>query len=136
MHAWYGPYDTINTAVSDKSFVQDPVELEHAPGRFDIGDDAKLKTFPPTIYNVYPYHYTKEIVCVRASVCPDGRSPEVALTPRPWLAFRSTEKPGGVVDGRAEIVWTITTGLSMRMASTSSYVGTRESGKIDRHTWK
>ena len=44
------------------------------------------------------YHYTKEIVCV----CPDGRSPEVALTPRPWLAFRSTEKPGGVADSRAE----------------------------------
>ena len=41
--------------------------------------------------------------CVRASVCPNGRSPEVALTPRPsWLAFRSIEKPGGVGDDRAE----------------------------------
>ena len=69
---------------------------------------------------------------MRASVCPDGRSPEVALTPRPWLAFRSTEKPGGVVDGRAESTWTIL----LRMASTSSYVGTRGNGKIDRHTWK
>ena len=39
---------------------------------------------------------------MRASACPDGRSPEVASTPRPWLAFRSTEKLGGFVDGRAE----------------------------------
>ena len=39
---------------------------------------------------------------MRAFVCLDGRSLEVALTPRPWLAFRSTGKPGGVGDGRAE----------------------------------
>ena len=60
-------------------------------------------------YTPCNYNYTKEIMCVRASVCPDGRSPEVSLTPRPWLAFRSTEKPGGVVDGRAVSAWTTTT---------------------------
>ena len=50
------------------------------------------------------YHYTKEICSVPACVCLSchGRSPEVALTPRPWLALRSTEKLGGVGDGRAE----------------------------------
>ena len=39
-------------------------------------------------------------------VCPDGRSLEVALTLHPWLAFRSTEKPGQFGDGRAESTWT------------------------------
>ena len=33
---------------------------------------------------------------MRVSVCLDGRSP------RPWLAFQSTKKPGYVGDGRAE----------------------------------
>ena len=52
------------------------------------------------------------IVCV----CPGGRSPEVALTPRPWLAFRSTEKPRGVGDGRAESAWTtIANGLDVQL---------------------
>ena len=53
---------------------------------------------------------------MRASICPDGRSLEVALTLRPWLAFRSMEKPGGVVDGRAESAWTTTTnGLNVQL---------------------
>ena len=39
--------------------------------------------------------------CVSLSVLTGGL-PEVTLTPGPWLSFRSTEKAGGVGDGRAE----------------------------------
>ena len=63
------------------------------------------------------YYCTKrEIVCVRASVCPDMRSLKVALTPRLWLAFQSTEKPGGVWNSRAESAWiTIANGLDVQL---------------------
>ena len=61
----------------------------------------------------------------------DPVTPEVALTPHPWLAFRGRENPGGVGDGRAESAWTtIANGLD------SSYINARGNSKIEGHTWK
>ena len=53
------------------------------------------------------------IICV----CPfHWRSPKGALTPRPWRAFLSTEKPGGVGDGGAESALTsIANGLNIQL---------------------
>ena len=48
---------------------------------------------------------------MRACICPDRRSPEVAMTLRPRLGFwRSTEKSEGVRSDRAESTTTISNG--------------------------
>ena len=60
-----------------------------------------------------------------------GKSPEVALTPSPKLAFRSTDKSGHLRDGKAESART-----TIANVSTFSYVGTRGNNKRERHTWK
>ena len=69
--------------------------------------------------------YRREVTgCVRAY----GR--EVVLTPRPWLAFRSTCKEAWTRWGWVHELRTLV--LSLQMASMSSYMGTRGNGRYDR----
>ena len=53
-----------------------------------------IKTVSLSIRPRLPSALMCAVTSVCACICTDGRLSEVTLAPRPWLEFRSTEKPG------------------------------------------